>query len=109
MFTVNQGASEPNASILTHIMIDGYNATELFDASLHLVKQEEQIIRITIEQQIMPVIVDCKAPVDKRKPQSNLIKYLSSISRQGPESAVQSQSISSCYILLSSKVTPHEP
>ena len=41
MIAVGQGASETNAGILAHIMIDRNDATELLDMVFHLVEQEE--------------------------------------------------------------------
>jgi hypothetical protein len=40
-------------------MIDGYDTTELFDVPLHLVEQEEGIVRIANEYKITPGIVGC--------------------------------------------------
>src|SRR5712672_1076146 len=56
---ISQGASEPNASITIHIVIDGNHTAQLFNATFYLTKGEERVVRIAVDHGGTNGIISC--------------------------------------------------
>src|SRR5712672_342445 len=56
---ISQGASEPNTSIMTHIVIDGNHTAQLFNVTFYLTKGEERVIWIAVDHGGTNGIISC--------------------------------------------------